>query len=95
MNSAYFCSLLFVCCCLFVRSSAWIFCVATHAIAGEDLEAAAGAGAEQQAEVRAVLAVLVLSWCCQLVCLFCSSVHIHMFISTIQFMFTIQFMLKI
>ena len=80
---------------MFVRSSAWLFCVATHAIAGEDLEAAAGAGAEQQAEVRAVLAVLVLSWCCQLVCLFCSSVHIHMFISTIQFMFTIQFMLKI
>jgi hypothetical protein len=42
---------------LFVRSSAWLFCVATHAIAGEDLEAAAGAGAEQQAEVRVVLIV--------------------------------------
>ena len=82
---------------MFVRSSAWIFCVATHAIAGEDLQGAGAAGAEQQAEVRAqaVLAVLVLSWCCQLVCLFCSNVHIHMFISTIQFMFTIQFMLKI
>ena len=57
MNSADFCSLLSVCCCLFVRSFAWIFCVATHAIAGEDLEAAAGAGAEQQAEVRVVLIV--------------------------------------